>query len=223
MLIRKLGKAERNLLLAHLLRLDPASRRLRFSGTVSDENITAYVARLDEADCSTIGAFDEDGVLRGVCETIRFKDGAEIALSVENKLQGAGIGQKMLSETLRRAAARGIKKVHLTAMAENGRLRRLAAAFPSSVRMEDGGVEIDMETGTPEFRDIISELTDDAVGNWTLAIDVTRRLMEIPTENAMRLVKETADAVRALPGTPFIPFLSGIPSETKTGIETGRG
>jgi GNAT superfamily N-acetyltransferase len=138
--IRKLWITEAPLYCAHLLRLDPESRRDRFNGTVSDVYIRSFAAPSNFADAVVHGFF-VDGVLRGVgelrplvaCE-------AEIALSVEQDWQGHGVGAALLERTLPAARRRGIKLLHLTCLAENRRMRQLARKFDADLKVGFGSV-----------------------------------------------------------------------------------
>ena len=94
--IRKLWITEAPLYCAHLLRLDPESRRDRFNGTVSDAYIRSFAAPSNFADAVVHGFFG-DGVLRGVGELrplVAYE--AEIALSVEQDWQGHGVGAALV-------------------------------------------------------------------------------------------------------------------------------
>ncbi|MEL6978516.1 MAG: hypothetical protein AAGM38_07560 [Pseudomonadota bacterium] len=80
---------------AHLLRLDPAARRRRFHGAVSDDLLAEHAAHaLASGDVRVIGWF-KDGVLRGAVE-IAFYDApagreAEAAFAVEQHDRGHGV------------------------------------------------------------------------------------------------------------------------------------
>ena len=76
--IRKLSIGEAPLYCAHLLRLDPESRRNRFGGTVSDAYIRSYAQAANFADAVIHGFFVE-GVLRGIAE-LRPLPGDDVAV-----------------------------------------------------------------------------------------------------------------------------------------------
>jgi GNAT superfamily N-acetyltransferase len=138
--IRKLWITEAPLYCAHLLRLDPESRRDRFNGTVSDAYIRSFAAPSNFADAVVHGFFI-DGVLRGAAELrplVAYE--AEIALSVEQDWQGHGVGAALLERTLPAARRRGIKLLHLTCLAENRRMRQLARKFDADLKVGFGRV-----------------------------------------------------------------------------------
>jgi GNAT superfamily N-acetyltransferase len=138
--IRKLWISEAPLYCAHLLRLDPESRRDRFNGTVSAAYVRSFAESSNLADAVVHGFF-VDGVLRGVAE-LRPLPGyeAEVALSVEKDWQGHGIGAAMLQRTFLAARSRGIKLLHVTCLPDNRRMRRLARKFAAELKFGFGSV-----------------------------------------------------------------------------------
>jgi len=68
--IRKLWDIETDAYCDHLLRLDPQSRRNRFSGSIADEAIRSFAATARGPDVVVHGFF-VDGVLRGAADLTR--------------------------------------------------------------------------------------------------------------------------------------------------------
>jgi GNAT superfamily N-acetyltransferase len=138
--ICKISLGEAPLYCAHLLRLDPASRRNRFGGTVSDDYIRGYTQPSNLAGAVLHGFF-VDGVLRGIAE-LRLLPGdeAETALSIEKGWQGRGVGTALLGRTLIAARTRGTKLLHLTCLPENRRMWQLARKFRADLTFGYGGV-----------------------------------------------------------------------------------
>jgi GNAT superfamily N-acetyltransferase len=138
--IRKLWVSEAPLYCAHLLRLDPESRRNRFAGTVSETYIRAYTQPSNLADAVIHGFFIE-GVLRGVAELRPLPEHeAEAALSVEKAWQGHGVGAALLERTLLATQNRGIELLHMTCLTENRRMRQLARKFNAELKFGFGSV-----------------------------------------------------------------------------------
>ena len=138
--IRKLWIGEAPLYCAHLLRLDPESRRNRFGGTVSDDYIRSYAQPSDLVGAVLHGFF-VDGVLRGIAELRPLPgDEAETALSIEKEWQGRGVGAALLKRALVTARGRGTKLLHITCLPENLRMRRLARRFNADLKLGSGAV-----------------------------------------------------------------------------------
>ena len=138
--LRRLFEADRGRFAAHLLRLDPASRRQRFTGGVCDQLIVRYAERCFQPRDVIFGVFF-DGDLRGAGELRpdaerRASDvfgfeppRAEAAFSVEERYRRKGFGAALLSRLLRAAGARGLETIDFTCQADNRAMRRLAEKF----------------------------------------------------------------------------------------------
>lgn len=127
---RKLLPPERNRAGEHLLRLTGRSRNMRFGHAVSDEFIAAYTDRMI-APCDTVyGAFS-GAMLRGVGELRLVSEGSprigEIALSVEDDWQGAGIGTDLFRRLLLTARNRRVECCYVLCVEDNHAMRRIVA------------------------------------------------------------------------------------------------
>ena len=114
--IRRLWRSDLTAYRDHLLRLDPRTRRDRFSGAVSDTFLERYAE----------GAFSEDRIMlayvvgeevRGVAELCPFAppyvDEGEAAFSVEEPYRLRGIGTALFRRLLLIARNRGIRTLHV--------------------------------------------------------------------------------------------------------------
>ena len=147
--IRKLWIGETDKYREHVLRLDPASRRNRFGGAVSDEFIRNYVDLSISLDAVVHGFF-VDGVMRGAAELrplgVRFPRQAEAAISVEKPWQSHGVGSALLRRTLLAARNRGFRLLHMACLAENRRMQQLARKFDAELSFDFGSVVGEVES-----------------------------------------------------------------------------
>ena len=139
--IRKLGPADFPEFTDHLLRLDEESRRLRFSGTVSDRYLLQYALTAFTTGNALYGAFT-GGRLRASAE-IRalgpFRNPeAEVAFTVEADWQQMGLGSRLMERVLAAAGRREIRRVHVVCLNENRRMRHLAEKFEGHLLTRDG-------------------------------------------------------------------------------------
>ena len=133
---RRLGPADARHLRAHLARLHPDDLRHRFMGSMPRRLLHRYVQALDWRRAVLVGCFIGRS-LRGVCELHPIGGNrAEIAISVERRLQGRGIGESLLGRTLLLARNRGLTALELRCMADNQRIRRLVGKFDSETTFE---------------------------------------------------------------------------------------
>lgn len=178
--IRKLWIGETAEYRAHVLRLDPQSRRNRFGGAVSDEFVRNYVDLSIARDAVVHGCF-VDGVMRGAAELRPFglslPGQAEAALSVEKPWQSHGVGSALLARTLLAARNRGFRLLHMTCLAENVRMQQLARKFDAELSFDFGSVIGEVESSRPTPLSLMRELLTDGHGFATAMLELQSRLL----------------------------------------------
>jgi len=178
--IRKLWIGETAAYRDHLLRLDPDSRRRRFSGAVADAAVVRHAATAGGLGVVVYGFF-VDGQLRGAAELrpagSLFTDEAEVAFSIEKDWQSHGVGTELLRRALLTARNRGIKALHMHCMADNQRMQQLARKFEADLSFDFGSVvgEVDAPGSTP--LSLMREALADAYGVGRAVLDAQSRLL----------------------------------------------
>jgi len=129
----------------HLMMLSEESRYSRFCRPMDSEAIIAYVHKLEqdvkEGQAYIFGAFSNDGMLVGFCEVRllhRFDRNGEIAISVLDKFQTRGTGQRLFNEMVHFCEAIGIKKLCTLCKWRNMSMRKLAQKAGMTITVEDG-------------------------------------------------------------------------------------
>lgn len=170
--LRKLLQREIPLVAAHLLRLTPAERRMRFMGTLDDAAVIRHCDSLRGPRVLVVGAF-EDGELRGVAEMLPDDpgtgQGGELAISVEERWQGRGIATRLLRRLLSMARNRGTGCVRISCYGDNHRMLRLAARFDARIAFRAGEAEVTIPLSPPDGWSAWDEAMDDALawaGGW---------------------------------------------------------
>jgi GNAT superfamily N-acetyltransferase len=178
-LIRKLWIGDRAAYRDHLLRLDPASRRSRFGGGVSDDFICNYV-ELSRQLGSVLHGFFVDGTLRGVAELRPLGEHreAEAALSIEQPWQKHGVGSALLKRTLLSARNRGVKRLHMACLADNKPMQRLARKFGAELSFDFGSAESELVTPRPTALSLLRESYADTLGFTIAALDLQQRRLQ---------------------------------------------
>jgi GNAT superfamily N-acetyltransferase len=178
--IRKLWIGEADAYRDHLLRLDPESRRRRFSGVVSDEFIARHAASVRHIGVVVHGFF-VDGTLRGAAELRPvggpFAREAEAAISVEEPWQNRGVGTALLHRTLLSARNRGIKLLRLHCLAENKRMQQLARKFDADLKFDFGSVVGEVDPPRSTALSILREALGDVHGMVSAFMDAQLRLL----------------------------------------------
>lgn len=115
----------------HLLRLDAQDRHLRFGRAVSDEYLHRYADQLSAA-VATIVGYLSDGRLCAMAELRAVADGddaaGEVALSVDRRYRGEGLGSGLFAMTIGLAKARGFRRLRVHCSAANKPMCAIAQA-----------------------------------------------------------------------------------------------
>jgi GNAT superfamily N-acetyltransferase len=178
--IRKLWIGETAKYRDHMLRLDPASRRSRFGGGVSDDFIRGYVNLSVSLDAVVHGFF-VGGVMRGAAELrslgARFQRQAEAAICVERPWQSHGVGSALLRCTLLAARNRNFRLLHMACLAENRRMQQLARKFDAELSFDFGGVIGEVESSRATPLSLMREFMADGHGFATAMLDLQSRML----------------------------------------------
>ena len=165
--IRKLLTIEADKFRNHLLRLDDESRRMRFGMAVSENFIHTYADRFDEADGVIYGYF-KDGDMRAAAELRKLGEfwhpEAEAAFSVERPFQDTGIGSELLGRIIRSARNRGISRLYMSCLAENGKMQRVAKKYSAILRFDQCDVIGELTPEMPSYMSLCGEAIDDGKG-----------------------------------------------------------
>ena len=179
-LIRKLWIGEAEIYRDHLMRLDPASRRNRFAGAVSDQFVRDYADVAFGID-AVIHGFFVDGTLRGAAELRAVGNPimreAEAAFSIEKPWQSHGVGSMLLERTLLAARNRGLKSLHLACLANNKRMQQLARKYEAELSFDFASVVGEVTAPRPTALSLMRELLADGHGFATAVFDVQTRLL----------------------------------------------
>jgi len=184
MILRKLWSWERERLRAHLLRLDPEDRRLRFGRAVTDDVVHRYCDLAEPGKPATgksivVGAFVE-GTLRGVAELVTIPGGipagAEVALSVERPWQGQGVGERLLQKALLLARNRFVDTVYMLSLRENAPMVRLAQKFGAATETYDSTHEGRIRLPWPSAFSLYDELREEGEA-------MVGAVLELPVED----------------------------------------
>jgi GNAT superfamily N-acetyltransferase len=179
--IRKLWPQEAKRFRDHLLRLDKDSRRMRFAHGVSDTFIEDYAARMTEMG-SVVFAYIVEDEVRAVAELRKLGDTwgteAEAAFSVERGFQNQGIGSELMGRVIRAARNRGIQRLYMSCLAENGKMQSIARKHEADLRFEYGEVIGEIVPDSANYFSIVAEAVEDRVGFLMAVLDLQRRFVK---------------------------------------------
>ena len=140
--IRPLTPGELPNYLEHLLRLDPADRRMRFGFPISDTGIRAYVQRIDLRTGHILALFDDDLDVVAAAHIVRAGDDvAEFAFSVDREWRGCGVGSELFDRAVLWARNRGIRQAIVYCLNENQAMRHIARKAGVQMTVAAGEIE----------------------------------------------------------------------------------
>lgn len=157
--IRQLRPSDLPRFAEHLIRLDAQSRRDRFNGLTDDDFLRAYAARCFHEGVTVIGYVEGNKVL-GAAELHERPEEdeptAEIAFSVECKLQRRGIGARLFRRIIAQARGLAYIRLRVTTHANNAAMRSLARRYNARLSFEHGEangiIDLDAEEALdPDF------------------------------------------------------------------------
>gem|GEM_PF-3169053 len=149
------------------MRLHAEDLRHRFMGGMPRMLVHRYVRGLDWQRAIVVGCFFGRS-LRGVCELYPMGGRrAEVAISVERRFQGRGIGQALIGRMLILARNRRFTALEFRCMAGNQRMRSLVAKFDAvtSIEMMEAAAVIQALPPTPATYGIEMIEQADALGS----------------------------------------------------------
>jgi len=137
--VKRLKSWQKDLVLAHLLRLDEQSRYDRFCTPANDHSITHYVEKLDLVQNGVFGVFDENLQLIGLGECIFGADSqAEVAFSIEKSHQSKGLGNRLMKKLIQYATGSGITKLEMFCLRTNYRSIHMAQKYGLTIMHASG-------------------------------------------------------------------------------------
>jgi RimJ/RimL family protein N-acetyltransferase len=156
-LVRRLWPGDLALMREHLLRLDPDSRRARFTGAVSDAFLEAHAERALLSGGLILG-YRAGDALRGIAELQMVDDTrAEAAFSVETAYRRRGVGAALFRRILLGARNRGARTVHLRCLPHNNAMQALARRHGARLIFDGDEMLGEVETRSPTLASVWEE------------------------------------------------------------------
>lgn len=139
--IRSLGPQHRERILAHLMRLEPGDRYLRFGYAASDEQVRRYVDQLDFARDEVFGIFNRRLEIIAMAH-LAFapvpgaQGGAEFGVSVLRHARGRRFGARLFERAVMHARTAGVGSLLIHALSENTAMLKIARNAGATVRRD---------------------------------------------------------------------------------------
>src|SRR5690606_28077353 len=120
--------------------------------------------------------FLEGGKLRASAELRKlgntWADDAEAAFSVERNWQNHGLGTLLMGRVIRAARNRGIKRLYMSCLAENGKMQSIARKHDAELRFECGEAIGEIVPQLPSYFTVLAEDFDDRMSLMLAVLDL---------------------------------------------------
>lgn len=170
---RKLLRPDAAALRAHLARLPAEDRRARFLGVADRSIARRHVTAIDWNRAVLIGGWQGE-TLRAVGELHRAPAApeGEAAITVEPAWQSRGVGGELLRRLVTAARNRGVRRIRLFCLADNVRVRRMAARLGGAMVEEGGQADATLEPLPATYATLLAESVED----WETLLARLRRI-----------------------------------------------
>lgn len=171
--VRNLGPQHRSRMLTHLTALGDFDRCLRFGQLATDEQIGAYVERIDFERDLAFGIFNRRLQLAAMAHLAfepvigESEPAAEFGVSVLERWRGRGYGARLFDHAVTHARNRGVRNLLIHVAREN-------SAMLAIVRRAGADVQFDGAEATaqlPLLQDTLATQIEERVGHQAAELD----------------------------------------------------
>lgn len=164
-IVQRLGSAAREDVLAHLLRLPPEDRRMRFESTLSDEAVERYVAGIDFHADRAFGIHTPEMRLVGTAHLALDPKtrSAEFGVSVDPAERGQGYGYALLERAKLAAVNLGCRTLFMHCLSENRVMAHLAAKAGMKVLTLSGETDARTALELPNMGALAQEAVEEQI------------------------------------------------------------
>jgi len=167
--IRSLGPQHRERIAAHLLRLEPRDRYLRFGYAANDDQVRRYAELLDFSRDEVFGIFNRRLELIAMAHVAfapsgEYESCAEFGVSVSATARGRGYGARLFERAVMLARNRGVSMMFIHALTENTAMLKIARNAGATVRRDGSESEAYLQLPPARFDTRVSEIMAEHFG-----------------------------------------------------------
>jgi len=178
-LVKELGERDRRRVLRHLLALDSEDRLLRFGSMIPDEQITAYVEKIDFSRDIVFGVLNNVFQLVGMGHlAFASADGrksttkeqvAEFGVSVSKSARGQGVGTRLFQRAATHCRNSDVDTLYMQCLTSNQTMMHIARKAGMRIKREYGEADAHLELPPPSPGSVMAEALEEQFA----AIDYT--------------------------------------------------
>ncbi|PWF45069.1 N-acetyltransferase [Massilia glaciei] len=188
-LVKQLGERDRRRILRHFLALDASDRLLRFGNVLSDDLITAYVAKIDFSNDTVYGVVNrvfklvavghlafgpKDQLVPGKVSTDKERV-AEFGVSVSRSARGLGIGSKMFERAAIHCRNSDVDALTIHCLSSNQVMMHIAKKAGMLIERDRGEAEAWLRLPPPNSASVMQEAIEEQVASLDYTFKANRR------------------------------------------------
>jgi RimJ/RimL family protein N-acetyltransferase len=186
-LVKELGERDRKRMLRHFLALDASDRLLRFGSTVKDEQIHAYVAKIDFTRDIVFGVVNRMFQLVGVGH-LAFLDKAgersrvtskervaEFGVSVSRSARGQGVGSRLFERAAIHCRNVDIDTLYMQCLSSNKTMMHIAKKAGMQIKREYGEADAYLHLPPPSPSSVLQEAFQEQFASIDYAVKANAR------------------------------------------------
>ena len=172
-LVKALGKRDRRRMLKHFLALDEGDRLLRFGTVLPDEQIHAYVNKIDFSRDIVFGVFNHVFQLVGVghlafapaekgrAGTTTKERVAEFGVSVSKSARGQGVGTRLFQRASIHCRNSDIDTLYMQCLSSNRTMMHIAKKAGMEIKREYGEADAYLHLPPPSPGSVMREALEE--------------------------------------------------------------
>jgi RimJ/RimL family protein N-acetyltransferase len=184
-LVKVLSERDRRRVLRHFMALDSSDRLLRFGSMLPDEQVAAYVARLDFRNDIVFGVHNRMFQLAGVGhlafiskeahpDSINYTDKekvAEFGVSVAKSARGQGVGTRLFERAAIHCRNSDVDTLYMQCLSSNRTMMHIAKKAGMEIKREYGEADAHLHLPPPSPSSVLAEALEEQMAK----IDYTVR------------------------------------------------
>ena len=174
-LVKALGERDRRRVLRHFMALDRDDRLLRFGTMLQDEQVAAYVAKLDFSRDIVFGVYNRLFQLVGVGhlgftskeahpDSINYTDKekvAEFGVSVSKSARGQGVGTRLFERAVTHCRNSDVDTLYMQCLSSNRTMMHIAKKAGMEIQREYGEADAHLHLPPPSPASVLAEALDE--------------------------------------------------------------
>jgi len=177
-LVKALGERDRRRVLRHFLALDTGDRLLRFGNKLSDEQVAAYVAKIDFSRDIVFGVVNRVFQLVGVGHLAftRRTNAAEFGVSVSGTARGQGVGTRLFQRAAMHCRNADVDTLYMQCLSSNRTMMHIAKKAGMEIRRECGEADAHLHLPPPSPASVLAEALEEQMAKIDYTVKANARL-----------------------------------------------